>query len=47
MSWEQGGWGSFYMDLYAKNLRQWLVLSKDIDNQRILKSDWKTANFGL
>ena len=29
--------------LYAKNLRYWLIPSRDIDNQRILQRDWLRA----
>ena len=30
--------------LYAKNLRHWLILSKGIDDSRILQSDWTRAH---
>lgn len=31
--------------LFTKNLRHWLILSRDIGNKRILQSDWNKTHF--
>ena len=33
----------YFFDLHAKNLRDWFAPSRDIENQRILPSDWLRA----